>query len=121
MQKRSFVGDFVDFNGSDPNRHSGWHLEKRFLTTPRLARTISEYLEKQSEDASVKRICPTGDITGFSYCFQQEFASAPLNANSQFLAGTANTLLEGCTVLTIVSARAVYMVNSCPLRLYAVS
>jgi len=56
-------------------------------------------------------LCPVIASVSPSYCIQQDFVNAPLNPRGQYLIGMGNTALEGCTVLTVVSARAVYMVG----------
>ena len=105
------MGQFMDFNESNPDRHRLLNLQKRYLNAPRMAGTISDYLNEQTEKADINKICPAGAFFGFSYCLQQDFRTAPLNGNNQWLAGTANTLLVGCTVLVVASSRGVYMVK----------
>lgn len=69
----------------------------------------SQYFDDQNEGA-IKLIRTTENDDGYvTYCVQEVFANLP--RNKQTVIGLGNTILEGCTVLAIVSARAVYMVS----------
>ncbi|KAF5126391.1 hypothetical protein E5D57_011088 [Metarhizium anisopliae] len=77
-------------------------------------REVGSYIKDNAFLSTVNTICPMdaesgGGYIGPSFCVQQAFSSATLN-NGRYLVGTANTALVGCTVLTVVSARGVYMV-----------
>lgn len=77
-------------------------------------RDIGNYMIERTFLPTVHNICPLdpkvgGGYIGPSFCIQQAFSSATLD-NGQLLIGTGNTELEGCTVLTVMSARGVYMV-----------
>ena len=69
---------------------------------------ITKYLkEKNLDNPTILGLCADGGAYE-SYCTQKAFASFP--TDSQSYVGTGPTELTGCTVLTVVSARAVYMV-----------
>lgn len=88
-------------------------LSKRTLRELR-QRELGQYISDKTMLPTVHTICPLdpdvgGGYIGPSFCVQQAFSSATLHEGN-LLIGTANTELEGCTVLTVVSARGVYMV-----------
>ncbi|KFG78586.1 hypothetical protein MANI_002985 [Metarhizium anisopliae] len=96
---------------AEENPSMGQGLLKRLLPNPRQDK-VGQYLEKQSEKPTLQPLCPF-DAGGFdspSFCYQTSFAAAKLT-KGQFLVGTARTELVGCTVLAVVSARAVYIVR----------
>lgn len=58
------------------------------------------------------KLCPVLGATRDqpTYCIERTFAHA-FTDGGQFRMGTADTLLTGCTILVVVSARAAYMVS----------
>ncbi|PVH78877.1 hypothetical protein DL98DRAFT_589837 [Cadophora sp. DSE1049] len=103
---------FANFtDGLTDNVYPESSLAKRQLREVRLTR-LEAYMDSQSALVPEENaLCPLQG-NGFrkpTFCVQYEFAT--LSTERQTLLGTANTLLTGCTVLTIVSARGVYMVR----------
>lgn len=96
---------------AEENPSMGQGLLRRLLPNPRQDK-VGQYLEKQSEKPTLQPLCPfeAGGFDSPSFCYQTSFAAAELT-KGQFLAGTARTELVGCTVLAVVSARAVYIVR----------
>lgn len=115
-RKRALYGAPNLTNATDWEELDGQHMiEKRLLRDQRAA-NIAKYLDRQSDTPAIIELCPPGGTGGFypgspTFCVQQRFSNAPLNSAGQWLAGTANTSLTGCTVLVVVSARAVYMAS----------
>lgn len=112
VSKRSLAIMAELVNGTaEENPSMGQGLLKRLLPNPHQDK-VGQYIEKQSEEPTLQPLCPV-EAGGFewpSFCYQTSFAAAELT-NRRFLAGTARTELVGCTVLNVVSARAVYIVR----------
>ncbi|KJK73913.1 hypothetical protein H634G_10819 [Metarhizium anisopliae BRIP 53293] len=94
---------------AEENPSMGQGLLRRLLPNPRQDK-VGQYLEKQSEKPMLQPLCPfeAGGFDSPSFCYQTSFAAAELT-KGQFLVGTARTELVGCTVLAVVSTRAVYI------------
>ena len=101
----------VDLSGSH-------HQLLRRTLNDQSAANIAAYLEAQSDKAGIVQLSPAsvGGVNRPSYCKLQRLSDAPLNGDGQWLAGTADTLLEGCTILAVCSSRAVYIVNRTPTQ-----
>lgn len=87
-------------------------LTKRKLNavTPRGIGRYVSYRNGGLDD--LDKLCPVLGLTRDrpTYCIERTFEHA-YTAGGQFRMGTADTLLTGCTILVVVSARAAYMVS----------
>ena len=112
-KKRSLDDTFGIDNATFEVDHSGSHqLLGRYLRDQR-GTAIGTYLDGQSGLAGIVELAPdhAEGIQQPTFCKLQVLANAPLNSQNQWLAGTANTLLTGCSVLAVCSSRAVYIAS----------
>jgi hypothetical protein len=88
--------------------HSKDILQPRTLSdTDARPNRVSAYLDtKNLNNNEIEGLC-AGGAAYQSYCTQRKFIDLP-NDRASYI-GTGHTELTGCTVLTVVSARAVYM------------
>ncbi|GFF26815.1 hypothetical protein IFM61606_09827 [Aspergillus udagawae] len=108
-KKRSLP--IIGSNLTDVDPEEQAHLFKRLLRPVRQSNLIG-YLQNQNNDPNLVKLCPAnaGGYDTPSYCVQYSFSNAPVNpATGQLLIGTGDTELTGCTVLTVVSSKGVYM------------
>jgi hypothetical protein len=77
-------------------------LSKRAFPNPA---DIGQYLQEQMNRDDADKLCPVNA----GGCVQHRLADLPTDRTS--VIGMGNTELTGCTVVAIVSARAVYMVS----------
>ena len=89
------------------------HLSKRVLKDVAEGK-IAEYLEIENLNPFNKALCPWIGNTRPTFCIQQRFSDATsedLDSDGHWVAATRPIALSGCTVLVLVSTRAVYAVS----------
>jgi hypothetical protein len=116
IKRRRTLASTVDIShdsreGSEDTNSTDHGLFKRILRELD-QNDIGEYVDSQNEQPIVKKLCPAnaGGFDTPSFCVQEQFSMTRFE-RSQLFIGTANTVLEGCTVLMVVSTRAVYAVS----------
>ena len=103
-----YLPGVYQINTTEVNDPTGENLRlaKRILTNPP---DIGEYLNSLAIRPTANNVCPvTGANAYQTVCTQFTFANLPTHQRT--VIGMGNTELTGCTVLCVVSARAVYMV-----------